>query len=140
MGPPKSIAARSSVTSSEPRDSGRSGTHHISKGVLADRRAKAIARDRRSLDRTLSLLSEDSGRRLAREFAPGHVCWRITPIGFSVPARIAERAIACHHVVVDDPGLFPGADTAQTFRIRVPGRIVSGRGRARASGLNDDDF
>jgi hypothetical protein len=135
MGPPKRIAARSSITSSEPL-TGRSGTHRISNPSLADRTAKSIARDRRLLDRTLSLLSEDSGRRLARVFAPGHVCWRITPIGFPVPARIAERAIACHHVVEEDPGLFPGI--AQTFRLRVTGRIVSGKGLARGSRLNDD--
>jgi hypothetical protein len=128
MGPPKSIAARSSVTSSEPRDSGRSGTHHISNPVLADRAAKAIARDRRLLDKTLGLLSEDSGRRLVREFAPGHVRWRITPIGIPVPARIAERAIACPHVVEEDAGLFPGI--AQTFRAR----------RAPAAWNDDDDF
>jgi hypothetical protein len=128
-GPPNRVAARSSVTSSEPRIKGRSGTHHnISNGVLADRRAKAIARDRRLLDRTLSLLSEDSGRRLAREFAPGHVRWRITPIGIRVPARIAERAIACPHVVEEDAGLFPGI--AQTFRAR----------RAPAAWNDDDDF
>jgi hypothetical protein len=126
--PPKSIAARSSVTSSEPRIKGRSGTYHISNPILADRAAKAIARDRRLLDKTLGLLSEDTGRRLVREFAPGHVRWRITPIGIRVPARIAERAIACPHVVEEDAGLFPGI--AQTFRAR----------RAPAAWNDDDDF
>jgi hypothetical protein len=128
MAPPKRIAARSTITSSEPLIEGRSGTHHNNGPVLADRRAKAIAEDRRLLNKTLGLLSADSGRRLAREFAPGHVRWRITPIGIRVPARIAERAIACPHVVEEDAGLFPGI--AQTFRAR----------RAPAAWNDDDDF
>jgi hypothetical protein len=128
MGPPKSIAARSERHLERAAGFGRVWHHHISNPVLADRAAKAIARDRRLLDKTLGLLSEDSGRRLVREFAPGHVRWRITPIGIPVPARIAERAIACPHVVEEDAGLFPGI--AQTFRAR----------RAPAAWNDDDDF
>jgi hypothetical protein len=138
--PPKRVAARSSITSSEPQTTGRFGNHPNSNGpIVADRTAEAIARDRRLLDKTLKLLGGDTGRRLRREHKPGHVSWSISPIGFPVPDRVARRAIACQHVVVEDPGLFPGADVAQTFRLRVPGRIVSGEGRARGSRLGDDD-
>jgi hypothetical protein len=138
--PPKRDTAQPSGRSVGPQTTGRFGNHPNSNDPsVADRKAKAIARDRRLLDKCLKLLSDDSGRRLARQFAPGHIRWTITPLGIPVSGRIAERAIACQHVVVEDPGLFPGADVAQTFRLRPVERIVSGKGRARLGKANDGD-
>jgi hypothetical protein len=113
--PPKRDAARSSVNSIEPRDKGNHCTPN-----LARRRARAIADDRRLLCATLDLLAYDNGRRLRREHRPGGVLWTVTPIGMTVPGRIAARAIACNAVEIEDAGLFPGADCAQTFRLRDP--------------------
>jgi hypothetical protein len=128
----RKIAARSRSRSLEPRKSGRSGTHRISnKQVLADRRLLAKAYD---------LLAGDIERRLRHEHGVGRGGWTITPIGFRVPDHIARRLISCSGIEVCDPGLFPGVELAQTYRARVPNRIISGRGRARASSWNEDDI
>jgi hypothetical protein len=118
IGPPEKGAARPSITSVEPLITGRTGTHRYSNPqILADRRTRAIALDRRLLVKTLQLMAEED-RLLKREHGPGGVRWILSPGGLHVPDRIAHRIINCENVEPHDAGLFPGSDVAQSFRIR----------------------
>jgi hypothetical protein len=112
--PPNRIAARPSITSSEPRI----GTGiPLTKPQQYTPAARAQANDfrlRNLLAQCLGWMAD--GHLLIRQYTPGGARWSLN--GRHIPEAVALRISKVRDIEVADAGLFPDGDFAQSFRIR----------------------